>query len=184
MGAHVLPAAADEVRGRNTDKSAVLDAALREFSLRRKVDEHVDISDFCDAYPAYRSSVRQLLSVYQCFAEHPEIVEGLDRINWPESGEDFLGFAIRDELGQGAFARVYSAREPAVGNREVVLKVAMGGAAEAETLGKLSHPNVVTVYSVQVDADSGLSAICMPSGSRRTLCDVLDEAFADRLPPT
>lgn len=183
-GAYMCQASVSNMRGQAPDKSMVLDAALNEFSLRRKVNEHVDISDFCDAYPAYRSSVRRLLSVYQCFAENPDIAEGLALIHWPELGRQFLGFTIREELGQGAFARVYSACEPAMGNREVVLKVAMGGAAEAETLGRLSHPNVVTVYSVQVDAESGLSAICMPSVARQTLCDVLDDAFADQLPPT
>ena len=59
------------------------------------------------------------------------------------------GFQLLRELGRGAFARVYLARQPALGNRVVVVKVAQYGSGEAETLGRLAHRNIVPVYSVR-----------------------------------
>ncbi len=97
---------------------------------------------------------------------------------WPMLGESFLGFSIIGELGSGAFARVYLASEDALGDRHVALKVALRGNAEANILGRLDHPNIVPVYSVQHDSDTGLSAVCMPFLGRATLVDVLDWAFS------
>src|SRR6185436_6231151 len=86
---------------------------------------------------------------------------------FPQVGGEFLGFEILDDLGMGAIARVYLAAEPELGGRIVVIKVAADGTAEAATLGKLQHPNIVQVYSVKRDATSGMTAVCMPyQGSR------------------
>ena len=62
---------------------------------------------------------------------------------WPVPGEEFLGFDILHELGIGAIARVFLAAERALGGRYVAVKVSLFGDEEADTLGKLSHPNVV-----------------------------------------
>ena len=43
---------------------------------------------------------------------------------------------LRDELGKGALGRVFLATEPALGNRLVVLKLALEGGREAEILGQ------------------------------------------------
>ena len=58
----------------------------------------------------------------------------------------------------------------------MVLKLSVGGAAEAETLGRLAHPNVVPVFSVGEDPAAGLTVVCMPFLGTATLCDVLDRA--------
>ncbi len=70
------------------------------------------------------------------------------------------------------------ATEPALGNRLVAVKVSLKGAAEAKTLGRLNHPHIVPVHSVQEDQATGLTVVCMPYRGRATLCDVLDHAFA------
>ena len=87
---------------------------------------------------------------------------------WPRPGQFYAGFQLGRELGQGSFARVYLAREPALGDRPVVVKVTRHGCAEAETLGRLQHPHVVPVFSVRRNADTGLTAICMPLRARRS----------------
>src|SRR5438270_12270333 len=91
---------------------------------------------------------------------NPELLSKLER--WPASGQEFFGFRLEEELGRGAFARVFMAREPAVGNRQVVVKVSLHADDEADTLGKLRHPNVVTVHSARYDEHSGFSVVCMP----------------------
>ena len=86
-----------------------------------------------------------------------------------------MGFEIRQELGRGEIGRALLA-PAALGNRWVVLKLSVDGASEAETLGRLSHDNIVPVFSVEDDPATGLTTVCMPYLGAATLCDVLDRA--------
>jgi len=90
---------------------------------------------------------------------------------FPSVGETFLGFKLIDELGQGAFARVFLAHQQALAGRPVALKVTLRPTREAERLARLQHTNVVPVYSVH-DARP-LQVICMPFLGRRTIADLL-----------
>src|SRR2546428_14053166 len=47
------------------DKSIVLDLAYEEFCLRRDAGESPDPDDFCNHFPAYRSSLKRLLAAHQ-----------------------------------------------------------------------------------------------------------------------
>ena len=93
-------------------------------------------------------------------------------------------FGLKYELGRGAFARVFLAAEPALGNRQVAVKVSLQGHAEAETLGQLDHPNIVPVHSVQQEPRSGLTVVCMVCGSCATLHHVLSRIAAAPALPT
>jgi serine/threonine-protein kinase len=90
----------------------------------------------------------------------------LDRIRAATAGE----FTIIRELGRGGMGRVYLAHENAI-ERRVALKVLPPSLAdhseivqrferEAQTAGKLSHPNIVPVY--QVSERAGISFFTMP----------------------
>ena len=68
-------------------------------------------------------------------------------------------YEVIDHLGSGGMGTVYRARDPRL-DREVALKIVRPRAgaseevdgrlaAEARTLARLAHPNVVTVYEVQ-----------------------------------
>ena len=48
-------------------------------------------------------------------------------------------------------------------------------------LGKLQHPNIVPVYSIQEDDNTEMTAICMPYLGRTTLCNVIDHAFQNKM---
>ncbi len=74
-------------------------------------------------------------------------------------------------------------RETALGNRVVVVKVSRFGASEALTLGRLGHPNIVPVFSVSKDPETGKSAVCMPYLGEATLGDLLNRVLACGAPP-
>src|SRR5262249_54101680 len=66
----------------------------------------------------------------------------------PEAGSDFLGFRLLEELGRGAFGRVFLAQQGDLANRLVALKVSANLRGESQTLAQLQHTNIVPVYSV------------------------------------
>ncbi|MDW8242897.1 MAG: serine/threonine-protein kinase [Thermogemmata sp.] len=95
------------------------------------------------------------------------------------AGDTFHGFELVEELGQGAFARVFLARQQALAGRFVVLKITRRPTREAERLARLQHTNVVPVYSIHEAPP--LQIICMPFLGRRTVADVLKQHRLSRL---
>ncbi|MFN3183019.1 MAG: protein kinase domain-containing protein [Nannocystaceae bacterium] len=75
-------------------------------------------------------------------------------------------YRMREELGRGGFGAVYAAHDPEL-NRDVAVKLVLPRKGqkdpkwearlvrEAQTLARVEHPNVVSVYDVGVDAESG-----------------------------
>lgn len=88
----------------------------------------------------------------------------------PEVGQEFLGFKLVRELGRGAFARVFLARQCDLADRPVVLKVSADTARESLMLAQLQHANIVPIYSVH--RVGRLQALCMPYLGPDTLADV------------
>ncbi|HRK78125.1 MAG TPA: protein kinase [Thiobacillus sp.] len=94
-------------------------------------------------------------------------------------------YEILDEIGQGAMGTVYRARDPLI-ERTVAIKAVPiaqlrqdGTDAEsrflreAQSAGRLSHPNIVTIYDVG-EAD-GLAYIAMEYLPGATLRDLMDK---------
>jgi serine/threonine protein kinase/alpha-tubulin suppressor-like RCC1 family protein len=93
-------------------------------------------------------------------------------------------YEILGELGRGATAVVYRARDRELG-REVAIKVIRPKfadddetvarlAREARTVAQLQHPNIVTLFAVRRMRDGGL-ALVMQLVPGRTLRDILNE---------
>lgn len=160
-----------------SDKSTVLDLAYEEYCLRQEAGATPNAEEFCARFPHYKTSLRRLIEAHSYLEKAPAAERR--PLSWPETGDSFLGFALRRELGRGAFARVFLANDTELGDKWVVVKIARRGADEANTLGRLDgHPNVVPVLSVKKEELSGWTAVSMPYLGGATLCDVLDHAFA------
>jgi serine/threonine-protein kinase len=90
-------------------------------------------------------------------------------------------YEILKELGRGAMGTVYLGRDPAI-NREVAIKTIkyvdvdqnkLSGIKkrffrEAEAAGKLSHPNIITIFDVGEDYDMAYIAMELVSGKDLT----------------
>jgi serine/threonine protein kinase len=166
---------------RPSDKGAVLDLAYDEYCRLLESGDTPDIDEFCERYPTFQSSLRRVIQAHDYLEANAHLLEDRETIPWPVEGETFLGFRLLRELGRGSFARVFLAAEPDLGDRLVAVKISPHGGAEAQTLGRLDHPNVVTVYAVRKDETTGLTAVCMPYLGGATLHSVL-AAFHDGPP--
>lgn len=90
---------------------------------------------------------------------------------FPKVGQRFLGFQLLDELGRGAFSRVYLALESAVAGRRVALKVTGDARSEIYALAGLRHTNIIPVFSLQ--RSEPFQAIVMPHCGQVTFADVV-----------
>jgi serine/threonine protein kinase/tetratricopeptide (TPR) repeat protein len=91
----------------------------------------------------------------------------------PAVGTTFLGFRLVQELGRGAFGRVFLAQQCELADRPVALKITGERWGEPQTLARLQHTNIVPVYSFH--RVGPLQALCMPFLGTITLADVLHD---------
>jgi serine/threonine protein kinase/Tfp pilus assembly protein PilF len=89
----------------------------------------------------------------------------------PEAGCKFLGFRLLEELGRGAFGRVFLAQQADLANRPVALKIGADLFEESNTLAQLQHSNIVPIFSFHQVGK--LQAVCMPYYGSTTLSTVL-----------
>ena len=92
--------------------------------------------------------------------------------NLPHPGQVLLGFKLLEELGRGAFGRVYLARETELAQRLVVLKIAPNLNDESQTLAQLQHTNIVPILSLH--RTGPFQVICMPYHGGNTLAQVVE----------
>ena len=88
----------------------------------------------------------------------------------PEVGDEFLDFELIDELGKGAFGRVFLARQADLADRLVALKLSADLYDEPEKLARLQHTAIMPIYSTH--RGTTLQAVCMPFYGRSTLADL------------
>ncbi len=76
-------------------------------------------------------------------------------------------------LGEGAFAKVYLARQHGMAGRLVALKLTFRQTHESHWLATLQHSAIVPIYSTHRVGE--VNGICMPFLGNTTLADLLPE---------
>jgi len=109
--------------------------------------------DLSDRLPA----PNELLSV--------EWLEACDE--FPNVGDCVDGFSLESELGRGALAVVFLARQADLANRHVALKFSLGQSPEAIHLARLVHTHIMPIHSVH--RRGPFHILCMPFLGRETL---------------
>lgn len=94
-------------------------------------------------------------------------------VSFPTAGERLGEFNLLCELGCGAFAHVYLARQTGLADRLVALKVSSSIPVESQTLAQLQHTHIMPVYSAH--AFGPWQALCMPYLGATTLADLCGE---------
>ena len=176
----VLPVAktADSVA-----RGQLLDDAYDEYLRRRIAGAVVDKAAFLDEFASIRSELARMIDADEYLDAHPELLIDAPT-HWPRVGTTWEGFELLEELGRGAFARVYLARELALGGRTVAIKCACLGTREAATLGRLDHANVVPIHSIRDLPDRNMTIVCMPYLGHATLQQVSRDLHSQPQPTT
>lgn len=163
-------------------RSLVLDLAYEEYCRKLENGDDVKQTSFAKRFPEYEESLLRVLQVHQ-YLETSESKKKKQKTPWPKPGEVFGEYRLLELIGRGSFAFVYIAEQLNVAGRQVVLKITRDALAEVETLGRLDHPNIVQIFTVESDVN-GFTAICMPLISQVTLFDLLAELHGDGANPT
>jgi serine/threonine protein kinase len=160
------------------NRSLAIDLIYEEFCLRHEQGDTLVPSTFCERFPHYEQSLSKMLAVHETLEESTRALTPAAKSPWPKIGDSFLGYELVEALGRGSLARVFLAREAAVGGRLVVVKISRHGAGEAHLLGKAAHPAIVPILSVTHDEETGWTVICMPLLGTATAADLLKMALA------
>jgi eukaryotic-like serine/threonine-protein kinase len=152
-----------------------------EFCLREEDEEEPEAAEFLSRFSRFSGPLRRVLEIHQLVGSGSTATALLGEAGtpegsagaFPEAGETIAGFHLVEELGRGAFARVFLARERQLADRPVALKVSRRGSREPQTLARLQHTHIVPVHSHRIDRATGLHLLCMPYFGRTTLAQVL-----------
>jgi eukaryotic-like serine/threonine-protein kinase len=167
----------DELPQLKQHPSLAVDLAYEEYCLRSESGEAMNPKAFCQKFDGLRKPIARMLKVHRGMQSMSLGIKPVTSksVEWPAIGTQWLDWKLTEEIGRGAFSRVFLAEEPALGNRKVVVKCSTSGPDEAFVLGKLDHPHVMPIHSVRHDEKRGLVAICMPYSGRATLAEVIAE---------
>ena len=162
-----------------------------EFCLLEEDGQAPEAADFLARYSDQAEPLRRVLDIHSLIGSatvsssivsssssisiSPAATDPGSRVLFPEAGQTIGGFYLVEELGRGAFARVFLARERQLADRPVALKVSRRGSREPQALARLQHTHIVPVHSHRVDPATGLHLLCMPYFGRITLARVLAE---------
>jgi serine/threonine protein kinase len=153
---------------------AIGELIYEEVSLRRELGEADGSSAVLRRFPQWRTQLRVMLDLR-------DALDAEVRTEFPEPGERLGEFQLLEELGRGTRGRVYLARQPALADRPVVVKVTARTNAEHLSLARLQHTHIVPLYAVHEDPIRRLRILCMPFFGGATLAYALDRLGA--IPP-
>src|SRR5262249_52747417 len=142
-----------------TDKEKAIANALADYFDRSACEESVDIDAFCKSYPGLEQDLLPLLHV---LTEMDGDLTSLEAAA-PAATDDPLpdrlsGHKILGEIGAGGMGRVLLAHDEGL-NRKIAIKtlserlrqnpsIRARFMQEAQALAQVSHPHIVTVYSL------------------------------------
>jgi serine/threonine protein kinase len=149
-----------------------------EYQVRKQAGDEVEVEDFIRRFPRQAAEFRRLVSL-----ESPHLTTALfsgQRVKQIEPGERLDDFDLLNQLGKGAFATVFLARQRSM-QRLVALKVSADEGTEPQTMAQLDHPHIVRVFDQRQLPEKKLRLLYMQYLPGGTLQEVVEAAR--RLPP-
>ncbi len=93
--------------------------------------------------------------------------------NFPEVGDVLENCRLIAVLGYGSSGRAFLARQPALADRCIVLKVSKNVTEEHLNLARLQHTHIMPLYWASTHPHNGLRVLAMPYLAKTTLAGLL-----------
>jgi serine/threonine protein kinase len=159
-------------------EKAPCDLVYEEYHVRRQSGDAVAPETYFDRFPKQVVELRRLLKLE---APHlsTTLIAGPARIP-ANLGDRIDDFDLLTELGRGAFACVYLARQRSM-QRLVALKVSADRGSEPQTLAQLDHPHIVRVYDQRTLPERKLRLLYMQyvaGGTLEATCEEIKRITA------
>ncbi|GAB5402335.1 MAG: serine/threonine-protein kinase [Aureliella sp.] len=153
------------------------DLVLEEVHLRKEAGERPSWEDYRQRFPDLAATIGRWLAGGQTASATSQAGKV------PELAENSLvdDFYILSQLGRGAFARVYLARQESM-QRLVALKATSRGSEEPQALSQLDHPNIVRVYDQRAISDPPTILLYMQYLAGGTLAECVKRRREQALP--
>ena len=148
------------------------DLVLEEVQLRKAAGDHPKWADYRQRFPDLADTIGKWLA-----GGETEAAAATSTSSVPELpvGEVFDDFEVQKQLGQGAFARVYLAKQRSM-QRLVALKATTRGSEEPQALSRLDHANIVRVYDQREVSEPPTILLYMQYLAGGTLADSIKHA--------
>ncbi|MGE0605902.1 MAG: serine/threonine-protein kinase [Pirellulales bacterium] len=154
------------------------DLIYEEYHIRKQSGDAVNVQQYFDRFPQQAEVLGRLLGV-----EAPHLTTTLVTSDRPAecgNGERIDDFELLSQLGKGAFATVWKARQLSM-KRLVALKISNDQGVEPETMAKLEHDHIVRVYDQRLLPERKTRLLYMQYVPGGTLQSAIEHAAT--LPP-
>jgi eukaryotic-like serine/threonine-protein kinase len=148
------------------------DLIYEEFHIRKQSGDEVSAEAYLLEFPGQTAELASVLGLktYETTSFHKSHKQR--RLGGIKSGETIDDFDLLIELGSGAFAKVFLARQRSM-QRLVALKVATDTSTEPQTLAQLDHDHIVRVYDQRPLPERKLRLLYMEYVAGGTLQSVI-----------
>ena len=149
------------------------DLVYEEFHIRKQSGDEVNADEYLSAFPGHTSEIASILNIDQGYQSTSFLRRAKrERIEKIAAGETIDDFELLSELGSGAFAKVFLARQKSM-QRTLAVKVSADEGTEPQTLAQLDHDNIVRVYDQRLLPDRKLRLLYMQYIAGGTLQQVI-----------
>jgi serine/threonine protein kinase len=150
------------------------DLIYEEFHIRKQSGQAVDADEYLSAFPGHTAEIASILNIEQAYETTAFFRRAKQRrIEGIAAGDTIDEFELLSELGRGAFAKVFLARQKSM-QRTLAVKVSADEGTEPQTLAQLDHDHIVRVYDQRTLPDRKLRLLYMQYIAGGTLRQVIE----------
>ncbi|CAL1125253.1 unnamed protein product [Cladocopium goreaui] len=134
------------------------DLIYEEYHVRTGMGDPPTPEEYFERFPDRVDELKQLMGLHS-----PNVTTSMfaaSKAPKVNVGDKIDDFDLLAELGSGAFATVYLARQNSL-QRLVALKISADSGTEPQTLAQLDHPHIVRVYDQRVLSDPPVRLLYM-----------------------
>jgi serine/threonine protein kinase len=150
------------------------DLVYEEFHIRKQSGEDVSAEEYLKEFPGQTAELASILGLKTYETTSFQKSQKQRRLAGVQSGDTIEDFDLLVELGSGAFAKVFLARQRSM-QRLVALKVATDTSTEPQTLAQLDHDHIVRVFDQRLVPDRKLRLLYMEYVAGGTLQAVVQK---------